>query len=151
MPTFSIGSPVQAFVDAMRAALLADATLTAQLATTAAVYGYVPEASRAEFPYLVLGARTADRDAGAMQLPGSNVTVQLDGWSDHKGASEMEGILSRVAFLFERQTLRLSGGFEMIAGSLTCEFQQVFQEPDADMPEQVLYHGMQRWRALIDG
>jgi hypothetical protein len=143
-----IGSPVQAFVDALKRALLADATL---VALVTGVYGYVPEASRTDFPYLVLGMRTSDRDAGAMTLPGANVTVQLDGWSDHKGASEIEAILSRVAFLFERGTLALSGGYSMIVGSLTCEFQQVFVEPDADMPEQLLYHGLQRWRATIDG
>lgn len=152
MPTVSIGSPVQVFVDAVRRALLADATVAALVSSR--VYGYVPEVSRTDFPYVVLGNRTADRDAGAMQQPGTNVTLQLDGWSDRKGASEMETILSRISALFERQTLSLSGGFEMIAGSLTCELQQVFAEPDSgdgNMPEQLLFHGVQRWRATIDG
>jgi hypothetical protein len=147
---FTVGSPVQAFVDALRTALLADATLTALLSTATAVYGYVPEAARTAYPYLVLGHRTADRDGGAMQVAGGKVTVQLDGWSSHRGASEMQAILSRVSVVLERQTVTVTG-FTLIQNSLTCELEGVFEEPDEDAPERRLYHGVQRWTALIEG
>jgi hypothetical protein len=142
---FATGSPVLAFVDGVKAALDADATLTALVT---GIYGYVPEAARTAFPYLVLGQRSRTTDAGAMQKAGSRVSLQIDGWSDHKGASEMHAILSRVAAVLERTDVTVTG-FTLVSHSLTCEMEDVIEEPDEDAPERRLYHGVQRWVAEI--
>lgn len=139
------GSPVQPFVDAFKAALEAD---TALMAAIEGVYGHLRETQRTAYPYLVLGRRNRT-DAGAMQLAGSRVSMQLDGWSDHQGASEMHAILGHVSRVMERRTLRLSG-FEMVQGSLTCEYEDVFDEPDNDTPTKTLYHGLQRWTCELN-
>jgi hypothetical protein len=140
------GSPTQAFVDAVKDRLDGDTTLAALVTGT---YGHLSEAARVAYPYLVLGQRTLDNEGGAMGLPGGRITLQLDGWSDRKGPSQMHTILSRVRVLLERQTLRLDG-FVMVVGSLTCELEDVFDEPDEDKPGNRLYHGVQRWVASVD-
>lgn len=139
------GSPAQAFVDAIRTALVADAAL---LALVTGVFGHVSEAARTAYPYIVLGRRNRQTDVGAMQIAGSRVTLQIDVWSAHKGASETHAILSRIAYVLERRNLPISG-FALVQGSLTCELEDVFDEPDADAPEARLYHGVQRWTAEI--
>jgi len=135
------GSPVQAVVDGVKARLDADATL-AGLVT--GIYGYVPAASRATLPYLVLGRRGRGTDGGAMQTAGGRVSLQLDVWSDHKGPSQVHAILSRVAWVLERAAITVRG-YALVQGSLTCEAEEVFDEPDGDSPERVLVHGVQRW------
>ncbi len=143
-----LGSPTQAFVDAVNTRLKADGAL---IALVTGVFGHLSQAARTNYPYLVLGYRHLDDgNARAMGNAGGRVALQVDGWSDHKGASEMQAICSRVRALLERQTLTLAGGFRMMAGSLTCEMEDVFDEPDEDKPDQILYHGTMRWVAEID-
>jgi hypothetical protein len=138
------GSPVQAFVDALKAALEAD---TAFMAVVTRVTGHVSETTGLTLPYVVIGRRSRS-DAGAMQLGGNRLTVQLDWWSGHKGPSVAQSIGGHVSRILERRTLRLSG-FSMVVGSLTCEFEEVFDEPDEDMPGEKLYHGTQRWACEV--
>lgn len=138
------GSPTQAVVDGVRSALLADATL-ARLVT--GVYGHLP-AARVTFPYLVIGRRTRQNDRGAMQSTGGRISLQLDVWSAHKGPSEAHAILSAVTQVLERRNVTVSG-FALVQGSLTCETEDVFDEPDEDSPERVLYHGVQRWTCEV--
>jgi hypothetical protein len=141
------GSPTQAFVDALKARLESDATLMAMIT---GVFGHLSEATRTAYPYLVLGYRHLDEgQARSMSLPGGKTQVQLDGWSDHKGGSEMHAILSRSRVLLDRFPLRVKG-YTLMAGSLTCEFEDVFDEPDEDKPQSKLYRGIQRWSAEID-
>lgn len=132
---------MQAVVDGVKTLLDADATLNA---VVTGIYGYVPAASRATLPYLVIGRRGRANDGGAMQTVGGRVSLQLDVWSDHKGPSQAHTILNRVAWLLERAALTVSG-YDLVRGSLTCEFEEVFDEPDGDSPERVLVHGVQRW------
>lgn len=144
---FVTGSPTQAFVDALKSRLEGDATL---MALIEGVFGHLPEDVRTPYPYLVIGQRHLDEgQTRSMSLPGGQVSVQLDGWSDHEGASEMHAILSRVRVLLERHSLRLDD-FALVQGSLRCEFEDVFDEPDEDAPEKLLYRGIQRWDAEID-
>jgi hypothetical protein len=143
------GSPLQGFIDAFKARAEADATL---MALIEGIYGHLDETERTPYPYLVFGQEQFDGNdvnAGAMGLPGGKVTLELNGWSDHKGKSEMRTILARTRVLFERQTLIVKG-FSMMAGSLTCEFEDIDREVDEDAPEKSLYRGMQRWAAVID-
>jgi hypothetical protein len=142
---FSSGSPLQPFVDAVRVKLTADAAL---VALVNGIVGHVSEAARLAYPYVVLGQRNRNSDAGAMQTAGSNVSLQIDVWSNHKGPSQAHGILTRIAELLEREPLTVTG-FALIEGSVTCEYEDVSDEPDDDAPDQRLYHGVQRWVAEI--
>lgn len=135
------GSPTQAVIDAMKDALDADAPLDALIT---GVYGHLSEVARTSYPYVVLGRRHRRNDGGAMQVAGGQVTVDLDIWSDHKGPSKAHAICSRIVEILERRDLALEG-FTLIKGSLTCEFEDVFDEPDEDKPGSRLYHGVQRW------
>lgn len=139
------GSPTQAFVDALKTALVGEAAL---MALVTGVFGHLSEAARTGYPYLVLGRRSRLNDGGAMQIAGGHVSVQLDGWSAHKGASEMHAILSLVTKTLERRAIVVSG-YSIVQGSLTCELEDVFDEPDEDKPDARLYHGVQRWTAEI--
>ena len=135
------GSPTMAVVDAMKSLAEDDVALMARVT---GVYGHLSSNARTEYPYVVLGRRTRQNDSGTMQKVGGHVHVQLDVWSDHKGASEAHLILSDLARVFERSDLHVSG-YEFVRGSLSCEFEEVFDEPDEDSPDRVLYHGLQRW------
>jgi hypothetical protein len=139
------GSPTQALVDAIRITLTADAPLAALVT---GIYGHVSEAARTAYPYVVLGRRSRLNDSGAQQVAGGHVSLQIDVWSDHKGPSEVHSIQGRIARLLERANLPVSG-FALIQGSLTCEFEDVFDEPDVDKPDARLYHGVQRWTAEL--
>jgi hypothetical protein len=140
-------SPTEAFVDAVRIRLRADATLDAVIT---GVFDHLREAERTLYPYLVLGYRHLDDgQTRSMGLPGGRVQLQIDGWSATKGPHEMHTMLSRVRVLFERYPLTVHG-FRLMDGSLTCEFEDVFDEPDPDAPEKKLYRGIQRWGAEID-
>lgn len=136
--------PIVAFVDAVKAKLGADATF---MAMVTGVYGQLPAAARTLYPYVVLGRRTST-PGGAMQLAGNQVSLQIDVWSDAKGPATVSLICSRIYAVLERQPLILSG-FSLVEGSMTREFQEVFDEPDADSRDQVLYHGVQRWVADV--
>ena len=141
----TVGSPIEAFVDGVRAILVADATLTALVT---GVYGHLSEAARVAYPYVVLGRRTRQNDAGTMQIGGGHVTLQVDIWSAKKGSHEAEVIGSRIVQVLERAPVRASG-YTVVAGSLSCELDEVFDEPDEDKPGARLYHGVQRWTAEI--
>lgn len=145
MSFYVTGSPVQPFVDAFKSALEAD---TALMAVIKGVYGHLRETERTAYPYLVMGRRSRT-DAGPMGLAGNRVSMQLDGWSGHQGASEMHGILGHVSRVMERRPNFRVSGFDVVQGSLTCEFEDVFDEPDGDTPTKTLYHGVQRWTCEI--
>lgn len=135
------GSPSQGFVDAVKAALVADTTLAALVT---GVYGHIAEGASIAMPYVVLGRRGRNGDAGAMQVAGSAMSLQIDVFSDHEGASETHAICGHVSRVLERRNLSVSG-FSLIAGSLTLDFEDVFDEPDEDTPTRRIYHGVQRW------
>jgi hypothetical protein len=139
------GSPVQGVVDAMKTALTGDATLMAILTT---VTGHVVEQARPTYPYLVLGRRGRGADAGAFGIAGTTVSVELDWWSNHRGPYEAQTIGGHLSRILQRAALAVPG-FDVVAGSLTCEFEDIYEEPDDDMPNQKLYRGVQRWTAEI--
>lgn len=139
------GSPVQPFVDAVKAALEADTELMAILT---AVTGHVSEAEPLPYPYLVLGRRNRGEDTGAFGIAGSMVSLELNWWSNHRGPFQAQTIGSHVSRILLRRRL-LIPGYDLVDGSVTCEFEEVFDEPDEDMPSQKLYHGVQRWQAEI--
>lgn len=137
--------PTVAFVDAFKTVLSADTGLTTLVT---GIYGHLSEAARIAYPYVVLGQRTRLNDAGAMQIAGSQLALQVDVWSDDKGPFAASRILSRIYVLLERRPLVVPG-FLCLPGSLTCELSEIFDEPDEDKPGSRLYHGVQRWVAEI--
>lgn len=140
------GSPVTAFADAFRTALVADTTL---MALITGVYGALPKAAATTLPYLSIGRTSDDGSTGAMQVAGGIVSLQLDGWSDATGPYAMETILSRVKRVMERRPFFRVVGFAVLDGSLHCEMSEIFDEPDEDKPDARLYHGVQRWTCEI--
>jgi hypothetical protein len=140
--------PTVAFADAIYAALTADTGTSGLMTLVTGVYGHLSEAARTAYPYVVLGRTTRTGDAGAMQIAGSRVTLQIDTWSDAKGPYDASRIVSRVYALLERRRLAVQG-FTAVDGSLTCEYTEIFDEPDEDKPGSRLYHGVQRWVAEI--
>lgn len=152
MPFLVTAEPIIAFVDAFKAPIAADANLLAgstNVRAIAGIFGHISEAARVAYPYLVMGRRSADGDAGAMQTAGHLVTLQLDGWSDAKGPFEIEAIGSRVYALMERRAGFMVPGFAVIAGSLHREFVEYYDEPDEDKPGSLLYRMVQRWTVEI--
>ena len=141
------GSPVQAVVDAIKTRLSADATLTGLC--TGGVYGARPRGTRTTFPYLSIGRTSLDDNAFAMTREGGRVSVQIDGWSATNGPYQMRTIQGRTRALLQRAPLTESG-FTPVAGSLTCELEEVFDERDEDMPDRTLYHGVQRWAIDVE-
>ncbi len=147
------GSPVQAFVDGLRTLLTGDATL---MALITGVHGHVPEGSRQDYPFVVLGRRSATGDIGAMQVAGNRIAIQVDVFHGRNpdaatnviGPGPVHAILSRISVLLERQAVTVTG-YTLIVGSVTREFEEVFDEPDEDAPEQRVYHGVARWAAEV--
>jgi hypothetical protein len=140
------GSPVQAVVDAIRTILVGDATL---MALVTGVYGHLSEAARVAYPYVVLGRRTRDDEGGAFGAAGGAVVLQIDVWSDGKGPSQTHSILSQIAALLQYRLSLVITPWTYVDASLTCELEEVFDEPDDDSPGRRLYHGLQRWACEV--
>lgn len=145
------GSPLKPFVDAVKARLDADALqVVALLGAAGKITGHIDAEAALELPYIVLGRRSRTGDAGAMQLPGSMVSLQIDVFSAHKGPSEASRIQAWIATRLNRSTMLAVAGFDVVQGSLTIELEEVFDEPDSDMPDRgLIYHGVQRLVAEI--
>lgn len=140
--------PTIAFADAIHAVLTADTGTGGLTTLVTGIYGHLSEAARTAYPYVVLGRTTRTGDTGAMQIAGSRVSLQIDTWSDAKGPYAASQIVSRIYALLERRRLVVPG-FSCVEGSLTCEYTEIFDEPDEDKPGSRLYHGVQRWVAEI--
>ena len=141
------GSPMVPFVDALKTALTADTGVTALISTR--LYGGFPRGARTSYPYVVRGRRSMTDGGGAMQLEGGDVSVQIDTWSQANGPYEASNILANVRRVLQRSNPPVKG-FALVQGSLHCTLEEVFDEPDPDMPEQQLYHGVQAWTAMVE-
>lgn len=147
-PTTVTGSPKTAFAQAFYLALAADAILLTLV--TGGVMTAVRRDVRVSYPYLIVGRRDLrDHGAGAMQREGGTVHLFVDVWSAANDPIEVEQIQSRVRALMTRNDLAVSG-FALYAGSVTCPEELVFTEPDPDLPERSLFHGVQQWTGLLE-
>lgn len=141
-------SAKQALIEAFYTRLNGNTRFTSLV--TGGLHGHVSDAARTTPPYLVFDYQ--HRDEGQMRsmgLDGGSVMFNLDGFSSYKGAYEMNRIQALVRELCHRQSLPLKG-YQLVEGSLVCEFEDVFAEPDEDKLGAKLYHGVQRWAAEID-
>ena len=140
------GTPSAPFATAIYQRLRDDATLAAL--ATGGVFAALPQASRTDRPYVVVGLREF-RDIGGpgpggMQREGGTATVTVDVYSDFHGPQESEDIQTRIRQLLQRVDL-LVPGYVLYRGSVMCEDERVFSDFDPDMPERSGYHGVQRW------
>jgi hypothetical protein len=138
--------PTVAFVDGVKVALLANAVL---VGLVTGIYGHLSEAARVAYPYIVLGRRTTHGDGESFGITGGRLSLQIDIFSAAKGPYQVSAIGAEVHRALDRQPITVPG-FVVIAGSLTREFQEVFDEPDADKPEAILYHAVQQWSAQLE-
>ena len=149
-----LADPQTAVVDALRARLLADPVLVstgaAGMRAASAITGHVSAATRVAYPYVLLGRRADTHEGGAMQVDGARPIVQIDVWSNAAGPYEAAALASRLFTLLERAPLVVTG-FDVLDGSLHCEWSEVFDEPDPDNAEARLYHSVQRWTVELHG
>lgn len=146
-PTTVTGSPKAAFAQAAYIALAADVPL---LALVTDVMTALPRDRRTAKPYVVVGRREMRNiDAGAMQREGGRVTLFIDAWSDKTDTAEIEAIQARIHAVLTRNDIAVQG-FTLYNGSVTIEDELVFPEPDADLPEASLFHGVQQVSGLLE-
>jgi hypothetical protein len=149
------GSAAGPLVDAVYTRLTTDGPLTVLIAGR--VFTSLPKTgSRVPFPYVVigrveLGSKSAEarRLAGAMGKEGVVARLTLDTWSQQNGPSEAFAIQARIRVLFQRQPLVVAG-FDVVAGSVTCEDELMFPDVDPEMPDRSLFHGVQQWTAILE-
>lgn len=145
------GTPSAPFATAIYQRLRDDATLGAL--APGGVHASLPQASRTDRPYVVIGLREFRDNGGVgpggMQREGGVATVTVDVFSDFHGPQETEDIQARIRQLLQRHDLSVSG-FVLYRGSLMCEDERVFSDFDPDMPERSGYHGVQRWTGQLE-
>lgn len=119
-------------------ALNSDSNLTSTQG--AAVYDEVPENSA--FPYVQIGAEST-ADFSTKDLTGSEVTINLDVWSQYKGSKEVKDLMDRVHTLLHDSNLTVTG-HNLV--NLRFEFGDVLRDPDG-----ITRHGVMRFRAVMLG
>jgi len=118
--------------------LTGDSTLTTSLG--ASIFDEVPEGTAT--PYVTIGEDTTT-DYSAKGIDGSDITVNIDVWSEYKGSKECKEIMDRIHDLLHDSNLSVSG-FNLV--NLRFEFSDILRDPDG-----VTRHGVMRFRAIILG
>jgi len=99
---------------------------------TTPVYDDVPP--DASFPYITLGAFTCKQN-GAKSLDMSDVSLQIDIWSEYCGKAEVNGIMDDIATLLSACPIDLSDdNFKVISQDI--DFAEAFPEDNFG------YHGV---------
>jgi hypothetical protein len=162
MPYFVTGSPVEAFADAIIAALRADADAT-RAGTLAQLFGSADQLAtrivaslktgeRTVYPYLTVGRRRLAEGSGgaAMGMDGGRLELWIEFWSDKNGPHEVQALQGRVRALLPRDRVLALTGYQLHGGSLVCEDEVVEPDFDDDMPQRSLFRGEQKWAALVE-
>lgn len=154
MPYNVIGSPTEAFADAVLAVMLADSALVALLGGSdvapTKIVASLPQHATTLRPYVVVSQQGLDTGSVAMQKDGGQVWAVADVYSGENGPHEARTIQSRIRTLFPRNLSLTLTGYVMYDGSLAFEEERVFPDWDPDMPEQSGYHGVQRLVADVE-
>ena len=119
-------SPIIAVKAAIRAVLVADATLTGQLGGPK-VFDDVPR--NASAPYVVFGEATS-RDNGTVSDAGHITELTLTVWSKQGGSKEALAVADRIAALLDDADLPLTG-HRLVNGRLTAT--DLRRQPDKDL------------------
>ncbi len=152
MPTVT-GTPLAPFADALFGHLAADPTLVGL--ATGGVYAALPRDVPVVMPYVLVGQRREFRlrsslsGAGSMQREGGRATVWVDVFSAYNGPAEAEDLQARIRILCQRVNVAVPGFF-LTAGSLECEEELVYDEPDPNLPTKSIFHGVQSWGADLE-
>jgi hypothetical protein len=137
-------APANALQAAIYARLTGYAPLTS--ITGLHVYDYVPDT--AQPPYVVIGDDTAV-DWSTMTTDGWDATLTIHCWDFEKaGRKSVKSILSAVYDALHRQEASIPvAGFTLVL--IRSEFEQTFQDTGVVGPGDRYYHGVARYRALI--
>ncbi len=143
MSSTAIGSPERPLKDATIAWLKADAGLMSRVT---AVVDTPPRGERTAYPYVVVDSPRLVRD-GAMQALHWSVTFELHTWSEQNGKKETQDIHDVLLARLDRARLTVLG-YAVI--DLACEFADIFRDEDVENPAVSRYHGVTRWRGLLE-
>lgn len=129
---------------AMRAAILADASLKALVSNPVRLYDLVPE--RAVMPYIAhdqpgtteWDVTPTETDAGY----GHEHTIMLHVWSSYEGRKEMSAILYRLEVLFRDWSPSLTG-HRLI--NIRFQFSDRLRDPDGQA-----FHGVIQFRMVTE-
>jgi hypothetical protein len=135
--------------NALQAAIYTRLTSYTPLTTAlggARVFDHVPQ--NQPFPYVVLGDDTLV-DWSTKTNNGWEATLTLHCWDRPKaGRKSVKTILGHLYDALHRQEASVTvTGFQLVL--LQCEFQQTFQETAVEGDNDHFYHGVMRFRALI--
>ncbi len=140
-----MGTPSNALQAAIYTRLTGYAPLTALVSTR--VYDFVP--ASAQPPYVVIGDDTVS-DWSDKATNGWEVTMTLHCWDYEKaGRKSVKAILSAIYDALHRQESNVTvTGFTLIEIRFD-DFEAAFQDTSVTGPNDHYYHGVQRFRALI--
>lgn len=118
--------------------------LDAQLSVP--VYDHVPQGQAA--PYVVIGADTLT-DWSTKTQAGWEFTVTIHAWDFEKaGRKSVKTVLSDAYDALHQQEANVTvTGFQLV--QIRFEFEETFQETAVEGPADRYYHGVQRYRAVV--
>jgi hypothetical protein len=139
-----MGTPSNALQAAIYTRLTGFAPLTSLIA---GVYDNVPE--NAHPPYVLIGDDTAIDDSTKLAA-GWEATVTIHAWDfEQSGRKSVKAILSAIYDALHRQEDSIPiAGFRLI--QMQWEFEQTFQDTSPEGESDHFYHGVQRYRAIIE-
>ena len=76
-------------------------------------------------------------------MTGSEVTINMDVWSQYKGSKEVKNLMDRIHTLLHDSSLSVTG-HNLI--NMRLEFIDVLRDPDG-----ITRHGIMRFRAVLLG
>jgi hypothetical protein len=138
--------PANALQKAVYDRLTGYSPLTAALGGSK-VYDFVPESAAP--PYVVIGDDT-DADWSTKTWAGWECTVTIHAWDyEAAGRKSVKTLLGHLYDALHEQEAGLSvSGFTLV--QIRYEFAQTFQETAADGAPDRYYHGVMRFRAVIE-
>lgn len=123
------------------------ARLASQLPASTKVYDFVPQ--DAAFPYVVIGQMTSLADDTKTE-EGQQLTCTLHAWNaPNSGRKATNAVMQAIYAALHRQeeTLTLTG---FTLTELVCEFTETFQETAIEGASDRYYHGVMRFRAIVE-
>ncbi len=118
--------------------------LEAQL--SAEVYDHVPQ--NAAFPYVMIGDDTAV-DWSTKNNDGQEITLTIHAWTKSAGRKDVKTLLGLIHTALHQQESNLSlTGFSVT--SIRFDFAQTFVETASEGESDHYYHGVIRFRALVE-
>ena len=133
--------------NALQAAIYTRLTgFSALTALVTGMYDFVPD--DAAPPYVVIGDDTAI-DWSTKTSNGWDATLTIHVWDFEKtGRKSVKTIMSAIYDALHQQEASITvSGFNLIL--IRFEFEQTFQDASAEGQGNEFYHGVQRYRALI--